>query len=294
MWQRFTERARRMVFYAQEEARRLDQNYVGTEHILLGMLREQDHVAARVLEGLGVSLGKIREEVERQAERGTGKTGQNLELTPRGKRSIDLAYEEAKLLHNNYIGTEHLLLGLIRESEGVAGRVLAEQGVQLEPVREAIRVLQQSGSQSPATPNPLDVQQEESGPQPGDLGRAQAPSNGGQLVLAISEDAYQELREIVAIKDDYAYYELVKTDKVFPAAPVNVKLLKKGRSGGYLVRLLEGEPAGKTGWLAPEQFERTGPDERPFPPLPASPSAREESALQESPPASETTAPPEA
>src|ERR1043165_5463569 len=139
MWQRFTERARRMVFYAQEEAGRLGENYVGTEHLLLGLLRENDHVAARILDGMGVSLVRIRRDIEQQVTRGD-KMGQDQQLTPRGKRVIDLAYDEARHLNNNYIGTEHLLLGLIREGEGLAGRVLAALGVELERTRQEVRV----------------------------------------------------------------------------------------------------------------------------------------------------------
>src|SRR5206468_7750615 len=118
MWQRFTERARRVVFFAQEEAGRLGENYVSTEHLLLGLVRENDSVAARILDRMGVSLSRIRSEVERQVQRGDGKLGQDMQLTPGGKRVIDLSYEEARRLSNNYIGTEHLLLGLIRDDEG--------------------------------------------------------------------------------------------------------------------------------------------------------------------------------
>src|SRR5438067_1458155 len=115
MWQRFTERARRAVFFAWEEAGRLGENYVSTEHLLLGLVRENDSAAARILDRMGVSLSRIRREIERQVTRGDERLGQKIELTPRGKRVIDLAYDEARQLSNNYIGTEHLLLGLIRE-----------------------------------------------------------------------------------------------------------------------------------------------------------------------------------
>ena len=142
MWQRFTERTRRVIFFAQEEAARLGENYVGTEHLLLGLVRESDSVAARILERLGVSLGRIRQEIERQVTRGDGRLGQEMQLTPRAKRVIDLAYEEARQLNNNYIGTEHLLLGLVRESEGIAGRVLARLGVDLERCRREVMALQ--------------------------------------------------------------------------------------------------------------------------------------------------------
>ncbi len=142
MWQRFTERARRVVFFAQEEAGRLGENYVSTEHLLLGLVRENDSVAARILDRMGVSLGRIRSEIERQVTRGDGRLGQDMQLTPRAKRVIDLAYDEARTLNNNYIGTEHLLLGLIREGEGLAGRVLQKLGVDLERTRREVTSLQ--------------------------------------------------------------------------------------------------------------------------------------------------------
>jgi hypothetical protein len=118
MWQRFTERARRVVFFAQEEATRFGRNKVDTGHLLLGLVRENDNVAARILERrLGISLSSIRQETEKQLTRGDAVPGQDMQLTPRAKRMIDLAYEEARNLSNNYIGTEHLLLGLILEEE---------------------------------------------------------------------------------------------------------------------------------------------------------------------------------
>jgi ATP-dependent Clp protease ATP-binding subunit ClpC len=148
MWQRFTERARKVVFYAQEEAQKFGEGYVSTEHLLLGLVRESDSVAARVLEKLGVSLNRIRAEVEKQLPRGDARPSQDMTLTPRAKRVIDLAYDEARNLNNNYIGTEHLLLGLIREGDGLAGRVLAKLGVELERARREVMSLQDSESQT--------------------------------------------------------------------------------------------------------------------------------------------------
>jgi len=148
MWQRFTERARKVVFYAQEEAQKFGEGYVSTEHLLLGLVRESDSVAARVLEKLGVSLNRIRAEVEKQLPRGDARPNQDMTLTPRAKRVIDLAYDEARNLNNNYIGTEHLLLGLIREGDGLAGRVLAKLGVELEKARREVMTLQDNETQT--------------------------------------------------------------------------------------------------------------------------------------------------
>ncbi|HLO97156.1 MAG TPA: Clp protease N-terminal domain-containing protein [Fimbriimonas sp.] len=144
MWQRFTERARKIVFYAQEEAQKFGEGYVSTEHLLLGLTRGSDTTAARVLEDHGISISTVRAEVEKQLPQGDNRPNQDMSLTLRAKRVIDLSYDEARNLNNNYIGTEHLLLGLIREGDGLAGRVLAKLGVDLEWVRERIAQIQQS------------------------------------------------------------------------------------------------------------------------------------------------------
>ena len=147
MWQRFTERARKAVFYAQEEAQKFGAGYVSTEHLLLGICREADNVAGRVLNQIGASSARIINETTKHLPRNRGEhRSQDMTLTPRAKRAIDLAFQEAQTLGNNYIGTEHLLLGLVRESDGLAGRVLAKCGVSLEAVRrEVLRM------QSPST-----------------------------------------------------------------------------------------------------------------------------------------------
>lgn len=153
MWQRFTERARKVVYFAQEEATKFGEGYVSTEHLLLGLVRESDSVAARVLEKLGVSLSRIRQEVEKQLPRGEARTQAEMTLTPRAKRVIDLAYDEARNLSNNYIGTEHLLLGLIREGDGLAGRVLSKLGVELDRARREVMALQDTENQTRPSSN---------------------------------------------------------------------------------------------------------------------------------------------
>jgi RNA polymerase sigma factor (sigma-70 family) len=148
MWRQFTERARRMVFVAQEEAVRLGESYVGTEHLLLGLIRDPASVGARLLvQRLGIPLDTIHTALERQMTRGKGTValGPEPQLTPRGKRIIDLADEEARRFCLNYIGTEHLLLGMIREGDGLAAHVLATLGVDLERVRAEIETLQAGG-----------------------------------------------------------------------------------------------------------------------------------------------------
>jgi ATP-dependent Clp protease ATP-binding subunit ClpC len=138
MWEPFTERARRSIVLAQEEAARLGNNYIGTEHLLLGIISEGESVAAKVLERLGINLMKVRTEVEAIVGKGGQTTQQEVVFTPRAKRVIELAFEEAKTLNHNYIGTEHLLLGLVREGEGVAARVLNNLDVDPQKVRTEI------------------------------------------------------------------------------------------------------------------------------------------------------------
>jgi len=144
---RFTERARKVLTLAQEEAQRFNHNYIGTEHLLLGLVREGEGVAAKVLSNLGVELTKVRSAVEFIIGRGERQVVGEIGLTPRAKKVIELAVDEARRLGHHYIGTEHLLLGLIREGEGIAAGVLESLGVNLEKVRsEVIKVLTQSGS----------------------------------------------------------------------------------------------------------------------------------------------------
>jgi len=146
---KFTERARKVLTLAQEEAQRFNHNYIGTEHLLLGLVREGDGVAARVLGNMGVQLPKVRSAVEFIIGRGEGAVIGEIGLTPRAKKVIELAVDEARRLNHHYIGTEHLLLGLVREGEGIAAGVLESLGVNLEKVRaQVMQVVSQSTSQS--------------------------------------------------------------------------------------------------------------------------------------------------
>ena len=150
---RFTKRARHVLTLAQEEARSFQHNYIGTEHLLLGLVREGEGIAAQVLRNLGVEVNQVRSAVEAIIGRGdrivTGEVG----FTPRAKKVIELAVDEARRLNHRFIGTEHLLLGLIREGEGVASGVLESLGVRLDQARtEVLRVLRQHQQEAPAVP----------------------------------------------------------------------------------------------------------------------------------------------
>ena len=148
MYERFTERARKVLYLSQQEAKRLGHNYVGTEHLLLGLVAEGEGVAATALKSIGINLQKVRSEVEKIIGTGDAPYLGEVTLTPRAKRVLELALDEGRQLGHNYIGTEHIILGLIRESEGVAAQVLKNMGADLEKVRR--QVLSQLGGAAPS------------------------------------------------------------------------------------------------------------------------------------------------
>ena len=139
MYERFTDRARKVMQLANQEAQRFNHDFIATEHILLGLIKEGSGVAAKVLKGLDLGLGKVRLAVENFVQSGPDMvTMGKLPQTPRAKRVIEYAIEEARNLNHNYVGTEHILLGLLRESEGIAAQVLMNLGLKLEDVRQEV------------------------------------------------------------------------------------------------------------------------------------------------------------
>ena len=154
MFERFTERARHSIVLAQDEARTLKHNYIGTEHILLGLLREEEGLAARVLDSLDITVEEVRAQVARIVGQGDEVTTGQIPFTPRAKKVLELALREALSLGHNYIGTEHILLGLVRENEGVAARILLDFDADAEKIRnETLRVLSpQTGPREPGRP----------------------------------------------------------------------------------------------------------------------------------------------
>ncbi len=149
MFERFTERARRVIILAQEEAKRLNHSVVGTEHILLGIIREGEGLASKVLESLNISLERMRAEIEGAIGRGERAPHEEVSFAPRAKKVLELALDESRRLGHKYIGTEHLLLGLIREGEGIAARVLEAMGADLDRVRvQVVYLLGEEGTTS--------------------------------------------------------------------------------------------------------------------------------------------------
>ena len=156
MFERFTDRARRVVVLAQEEARMLDHNYIGTEHLLLGLIHEGEGVAAKALEAMGISLDAVRQQVEAIIGRGQQAPSGHIPFTPRAKRVLELSLRESGQLGHNYIGTEHILLGLVREGEGVAAQVLMTLGGDLNRVRQmVIQLLQGYGAEDRPKPRSM-------------------------------------------------------------------------------------------------------------------------------------------
>jgi len=186
LFERFTDRARRVVVLAQEEARLLNHNYIGTEHILLGLIHEGEGVAAKALESLGISLEAVRSQVEEIIGQGGSSPSGHIPFTPRAKKVLELSLREALQLGHNYIGTEHILLGLIREGEGVAAQVLVKLGADLSRVRQQVIQLL-SGYSGPGS------QQEKAGATAGGSGE---PTPSGSLVLdQFGRNLTQQARE---------------------------------------------------------------------------------------------------
>ncbi len=181
MFERFTDRARRVVVLAQEEARLLNHNYIGTEHILLGLIHEGEGVAAKALESLSISLEAVRSQVEDIIGQGGSSPSGHIPFTPRAKKVLELSLREALQLGHNYIGTEHILLGLIREGEGVAAQVLVKLGADLSRVRQqVIQLLSGYSGPSGSSGSTPDASSAKPGATPGS-GSADAPS--GSLIL---------------------------------------------------------------------------------------------------------------
>lgn len=169
MFGRFTERAQRVLMLAQDEARRFNYPYVGTEHLLLGLIREGEGIAARVLQGLGIELESVRYQVEQIIGKGGAAVVGEIGFTPRSKKVLELSFEEARNLGHNYIGTEHLLLGLIKEGEGIAAKVLENLGANMELVRK--QVIQMLSGGMPAGGQPKDAQVQGKTPTLDEFGR---------------------------------------------------------------------------------------------------------------------------
>jgi hypothetical protein len=264
-WQRFTERARRIVFFAQEEAGRLGEHYVSSEHLLLGLLREPDPLACRILDRLGILPERVRAEIELLVAKGDGTMGQEMQLTPRAKRVIDLAYDEARQLNNNYIGSEHMLLGLIREAEGLAGRVLLGLGADLEKARQIINDLQ-SMSADKVTESISERAVSKLLDRPGVLGILKSEDRA-VVEAALEYESLTDLLKVFQAQDGVGYRELIERGNVL-LLPTNTEAKRLAHNGTYglCIRLRSGEHKDKVVWVFSSSFQAVKEDDEPFPP----------------------------
>jgi ATP-dependent Clp protease ATP-binding subunit ClpC len=207
MFERFTDRARNVVVLAQEEARLLKHNYIGTEHILLGLARESDGLAAKALEALGISLEAAREQVVEIIGRGERSPSGHIPFTPRAKKVLELSLREALQFGHNYIGTEHLLLGLIREGEGVAAQVLVRLGGDLSAIRQQVIRLLKEKPTTEELPRAAQAAQAqaarlaESATEAGIIGRAEGAVPAGIASPAESASLSGKLTEVLSRLD---------------------------------------------------------------------------------------------
>ena len=207
MFERFTDRARNVVVLAQQEARLLKHNYIGTEHILLGLARESDGLAAKALEALGISLEAAREQVVEIIGRGERSPSGHIPFTPRAKKVLELSLREALQFGHNYIGTEHLLLGLIREGEGVAAQVLVRLGGDLSAIRQQVIRLLKEKPTTEELPRAAQAAQAqaarlaESAAEAGIIGRAEGAVPAGIASPAESASLSGKLTEVLSRLD---------------------------------------------------------------------------------------------
>ena len=214
MFERFTDRARRVVVLAQEESRLLNHNYIGTEHVLLGLLHEGEGVAARALEELGISLTEVRRRVDDIIGKGSSAPIEgHIPFTPRAKKVLELALREALQLGHNYIGTEHILLGLIREGQGVAAQVLVQMGADLKRVHGVVLALVGGRSEGDFPGTRSDELDRHGGR------RLRLRVMGGRITVSIDDPANNDLPELDLVvrnpdltpKDSRALYATVRS-----------------------------------------------------------------------------------
>ena len=242
MFERFTDRARRVVVLAQEEARMLDHNYIGTEHILLGLIHEGEGVAAEALETMGISLAAVRREVTEIIGRGKQPPSGHIPFTPRAKTVLELSLKEALQLGHNHIGTEHILLGLVREGDGVAAQVLVKMGADLNRVRQqVVQLLHGRVGDEPVTVAFAEGTMME------DIGRRLAAIDGRLAAierhLGIEEEPLRkELRKLEE--------EIVRVRKQKEAAIDQQDFEKAAAARDMEKRLLQGRADTERQWLA--------------------------------------------
>jgi ATP-dependent Clp protease ATP-binding subunit ClpA len=266
-WQRFTEHARRIVFFAQEEATLLGEHYVSTEHLLLGLVREDANLAVLVLDQMEISSIAIRTEIEKHLTKIDGPPPPEMHLTERSKHVIHFAHEEAQQTGNIHIGTEHILLGLIREKGGIAERVLSILGADYETTREMIQIVK--NNKDTFYEDNLTVAKRVRTRIYDNIGHIGiiAAEKQDFVEVAITHDAFVEMIRIFRSKDHIGYQTMIAANRILllPTG-TSVKRLVAERSQGIYVRFRDGNYKDKTGWIFFHNFYAIRPDDDVFPP----------------------------
>ena len=287
LWRRMDDPARRAVDFAFEEAERLGASMVSPEHILLGLVFDDSMVAAQLLIHMGKPLLDIRAELQRQVGWDDFRMGSDLPLSAQTKQVIDRAYDEARQLSDQSIGTEHLLIGLLREGTSLAAHVLFLFEVSPEQTRATLQLLREQAEQeqadsddnapavTPSFPKGRASAEPLSEPRFGDLGTIRGTGERTMVEITLDAPTYVELVGIFRARDAHGYRALYfghQTMYLIPAGTRIKRLVPPPDSGtataagGYYIRVLEGDYQGYAGWLFSTNFARTGPDEAPFPP----------------------------
>lgn len=282
LWRRLAGQARLALQFAYEEAERTGSTAVSPEHLTLGIFYNDDTAAAHILTHIGKSVHEIRSELQRQVAWEDFRTGQDIPLSNTTKQVIDWAYKEAQQLNDEFLGTEHLLIGLMREGTTLASHVLSLFEVTAEEARTALlQIREESSEQLPevsgaaSLPTPRRISPSLLESRYGDLGIARSTLNRSYIEVTLDGPTFIELVAIYRAHDAHGYRALVhghQTTFLIPTGTPLKRLVPPSETdaattaGGYYVRVLEGEYQGYGGWIFSANFERTGPDEAPFPP----------------------------
>lgn len=281
LWRRLAGQARRALQFAYEEAERVGSGMLSPEHLALGLLYDDSTVASSLLDRMGKHVSEIRNELQRQVVWGDLRLGGEIPLSAQTKQVIDHAYDEARQLNDQYIGTEHLLIGLLREGATQAAYVFSLFEVGTDNSRASLQVLREDQSQETVETG-LSLPQPEPkmppvlvrDPRFGDIGEARSGIHG-RIEVTLDAATFVELVAVYRSHDAYGYRALVEGNQTMFLIPEGTQLKRlvpppdghpATAAGGYYIRVMSGEYAAYAGWVAANHFFRIGPDDTPFPP----------------------------
>jgi len=284
LWRRFTGQAKRALRFAYEEAERVGATMVSPEHLLLGLLYEDTTVAGQLLRRMEKSLPEIRGELQRHVEWEDLRFGGEIPMAAQTKQVIDGAYQEARNLNDQFIGTEHLLIGLMREGSTLAAHVLSLFEVSADKARTALLTMREEQTQEEletGIPVPRPEPKRElpfiTEPRIGDKGVVRSVADRERVEVAMDALTFHELVDVYRAHDTHGYRHLVQGQQTMFLLPVGTQIKRlvppanfvdeAVTAGGYYIRVLEGEYEGYAGWIFAENFARTGTDDAPFPPV---------------------------